>query len=106
MEKFRCTQQDRLHYNNSNSQSSPTEYWLHIPSKNEWFKLIDHHKIKADVEYLNRMTYRSDGLIVNHLKKSHSPLTKQPRWNSMTSPAELHVDGLHRFVIEAVEMDG
>jgi hypothetical protein len=54
MEKFRCTQKSKLHYYNSDKQSSITEgYWLLIPFENQWFNLIDLRKVKAEAEYLN-----------------------------------------------------
>jgi hypothetical protein len=54
MEKFRCTQRDRLHYYNPvKNQQGPENPWLLVPFVNQWFNLIDLQKNRAEVEYLN-----------------------------------------------------
>jgi hypothetical protein len=54
MEKFRCTQKDRLHhYIPDRKVSLDQEFWFLIPFQNQWFNLIDIRKIKSEIEYLN-----------------------------------------------------
>jgi hypothetical protein len=54
MEKFRCTQRDRLHYYNPERKiQGPENPWLLIPFINQWFNLIDLCKIRSQVEHLN-----------------------------------------------------
>jgi hypothetical protein len=54
MEKFRCTQRDKLHYYNPDKEAhNPENPWLTIPFVNQWFNPIDFRKVRAEVEYLN-----------------------------------------------------
>jgi hypothetical protein len=54
MEKFRCTQREKLHYYIPDNGSKASEnLWLLIPFVNQWFNVIDIRKVRAQVEYLN-----------------------------------------------------
>jgi hypothetical protein len=54
MEKFRCTQKDRLHYYIPDRKASlDQEFWFLIPFQNQWFNLVDIRKIKSEIEYLD-----------------------------------------------------
>jgi hypothetical protein len=54
MEKFRCTQRDKLHYYNPDRETHGPEFpWLLIPFVNQWFDLVDLRKVRAEVEYFN-----------------------------------------------------